>query len=693
MARKKEPEQPEKKVLTDKEWAGLAQAALTANEQVQEAHGAVNTYTYVPMNVGSMGGFRDGHGAQAKIHRFMRESDQAYRQIGIIRNVVDIMTDFAAEGLDVVHPVPSQERFFRKWAERVNIQKITKEILQGMFKWGNVGVFRFWGKIRPRTKREMMAKAKELFTQGKDREAVTAFLRESKLKPGRIPVRYTCLPPFNIRIYGSILFPERVYFYKISQLDKEKLLDPERNASDMEKRLMKEMPDVRNAKFMDSGLIELPNENFEMFHYKKDCARLWADPMILPIMEDLRFKQVLRRMDISVAESIINPITLFKLGKTPEGFPPSKEMFQNLASLLKKPVMTKTLIWNDLIEIDQKTVDAREVLTQEKYAQINDDILAGLGVSQVLINGGTGGGSRSFGAAFLSVRTLLERLEDSRTEILTFLNKEFAAVAKAMGFKKRPTVIWNKMNLRDEAAEKRIVIELLDRKLISAESAMSVLGFEQEIELQRKAREAKQSSKTGVVHSVGPFEQQVQVQKTVQEIEDDDENSFVQKEQPNKDGPAPGPGRPPDEGDEDSRKQKVKRDTKPQGMGTVDPELVERADKNRIVIENVLKPLYLKSLNKKNLRQLTNAEKKIYDKMVFIMLSHTKSNQTVTEQWVESKAQELAEGPAKLDRCVSRVTTQLVSEYRNKNGKAPSAKKRRELESRAWAICRKQLNV
>lgn len=45
--------------------------------------------------------------------------------------------------------------------------------------------------------------------------------------------------------------------------------------------------------------------------------------------------------------------------------------------------------------------------------------------------------------------------------------------------------------------------------------------------------------------------------------------------------------------------------------------------------------------------------------------------------------------PAKLDRCVVQVKKSFIDKYVKKNGKQPSAKKKKEFTSRAFAVCTK----
>lgn len=726
MAKEKEPTKAE---IMD----SVAQAALSANKEIQE--GALGGFIkgaetpspgshYLAGSPFAGGGSAFADSNQAKVTAIMREADKAYREVGIVRNVVDIMTDFTAAGLNVHHPIAAQERFYRAWLNKVQMEEVAKLALRGMYKWANVGIWRFWGKIRPKTKREMMAKAKELFEQGKDKEGVRAFFREDDtVKAGRIPIRYSCIPPFHVKIVGSLLFDTRTYFYSIPDEDRARILNPDRNCTDLEKRLLSELPDSTRMMIQKESMLPLPAECFTMLHYKRDCSRLWADPIILPIMNDLRYKQVLRRLDISVAESIINPITIFKLGKTVDGFAPTQQQFENLATLLKTPVATKTLVWSDLIEVEQHIVDAKEVFTTEKYKEVDSDILAGLGVSQVLISGGAGGGANSFGNAFLSVRTLLERLEDGRQEFMKFLSAELNYVRLAMGWKLAPVITWDQMNLRDEAAEKRVIIELVDRKIISAESALDALGYDSTVEMARKVREQKAAEKAGVPISVGPFEENTRVQQgkdparlgidvqhkqldqdkelTKEQMKHDvkrtKEEMVIKRKQvsikKNSTGPRAGPGRPGGRGDPSSRKQKKSRDTKPKGMGSYiyDPELISMALMCRAAVEEYLKPRYLESVAKANLRQLTKGEKLTYEQLVRAVWAYSSPfGSLVSEEWVAEMADQVACGSQPDEdadgNTVYSIYEILVAGYKEKNLMAPDQTAQVDLFARAMIL-------
>jgi hypothetical protein len=302
---------------------------------------------------------------------------------------------------------------------------------------------------------------------------------------------------------------------------------------------------------------------------------------------------------------------------------------------------------------------------------------------------------------------------------MKFLNQELDYVRRAMGWKRAPVVTWDQMNLRDEAARERIMIELRDRKIISNETLLDMLGMDNDIEMNRKKREDKFAKRSGVTQSVGPFEEQVRVQKDEdparlgidmqeKQLESQEKMSEKQmehneklkdkdiqvKKQQNQNTSAPksGPGRPSNKGDKDSRKQKVKRDTKPKGMGhLIEQDLIDVALNSRAVIDHYLKPRYLEAVGKDNLRQLTKDEKNTYNKMVESIWAFTypHSEKPVTQEFVAEMADQIACGavcPTETDLEVFSIYGELVGEYREENHKFPTEAKSRELFAKALVL-------
>ena len=82
--------------------------------------------------------FRPGESVSNRQKRLMRMCMQAYDRVGIIRNVIDLMSDFASQGLVLVHPNKTIEKFYRKWFENINGIDRSERFLNYLYRCGNV---------------------------------------------------------------------------------------------------------------------------------------------------------------------------------------------------------------------------------------------------------------------------------------------------------------------------------------------------------------------------------------------------------------------------------------------------------------------------------------------------------------------------------------------------------------------------
>lgn len=57
----------------------------------------------------------------------MKMCMEAYDRVGIIRNVIDLMSDFASKGVMIVHPNKRIEKFYRKWFEKLVVRRDQKD--------------------------------------------------------------------------------------------------------------------------------------------------------------------------------------------------------------------------------------------------------------------------------------------------------------------------------------------------------------------------------------------------------------------------------------------------------------------------------------------------------------------------------------------------------------------------------------
>jgi len=452
-------------------------------------------------------------------------------------------------------------------------------------------------------------------------------------------------------------------------------------------------------KLRKGRVVELDQGKLWTLHYMKDDHEDWADPMIWPVINDVIYKNKLRAMDMSVCDSVINAITVFKIGNLKEGYVAPPEHYDKLSELLRTPSAAMTMVWNDALEIESNYPPVDKILGVQKYESVDRDILAGLGISEVIVNGRGG----NYSSSFLSVRTLLERLEEGRREVEKWLNKQLRMVAAIMGHRDVPTVKFGQMSLRDEQAEKQLILGLLDRNVISIEAVHEMFGFNFEVERERlkNEKEIEESEEIFVKH--GPFvdpmtdaheaekmeEQQEQMdkdrkpQRENMEVERKNRESEMkfkmqtekQKPQMMKKKQIQNPnGRPPGIRTPHSKK----RNTKPKGMAFIDARILAEKRYNEIEQYLVSKLVELRGVPYK--KALTANDRSTVENLVFAAFSGCSIESPVTPSFIERALKE---------KLVDTTVISLVSEYTEtflrRMNREPSSDERREIKIAAKA--------
>jgi len=147
-----------------------------------------------------------------------------------------------------------------------------------------------------------------------------------------------------------------------------------------------------------------------------------------------------------------------------------------------------TLFFNHTLQVRFHKPEGIETLNQEKYKQVNDDILMGLGITRVLLDGQ----GSNFSTAWVSILALLTRLERARHQVKRWLESEYEKIADDNGFFTYPTVRFDKLSLREDAYVKNVILALYDRGLLSAETVLTDTGYKVDVEAERKKDEKKE---------------------------------------------------------------------------------------------------------------------------------------------------------------------------------------------------------
>ena len=595
--------------------------------------------------------FRPDEAVPREVKLVIRKAEDIYQRVGLVKNVIDLMGDFASQGIRLVHKNKRIERFYRQWFKKIKGKDRSERFLNNLYKTGNIVINRQTGKLSVKV-------ADKLYQAVAAPDLQINETMNTPVEKREIPWKYTFVDPFFVEVAAGPLasFVQDKAYQLILPAQLRKLVNAPK--TDAEKVVVAELP----SQILEAAKSRLPypldpNKTL-VFHYKKDDWQAWAYPMIYSIMDDITVIEKLKLADMAALDGAISNIRIFKLGSLEHKIAPTKAATAKLASILGNNVGggTMDLVWGPDIELLESKTNVHQFLGEGKYIPHLNSVYAGLGIPPTL----TG----TFGAAgttnnFISLKTLTQRLQYGRDVLVEFWDREIELVQKAMGFKYAAKIEFDRMDLSNEDVEKSLLVQLADRNLISDELLQTRFGFDPDMEKSRLNKENRDRKTARMVNKAGPWYDPVP-ENSLKKIalqtgvvapsqvgleldkKKGGEKSALDMKQPSvpvpstklaKDSPeslpgVPGQGRPKNSKDSEKRKTKV---FKPQ----TGAKLLLWASDAQDKISQIVNPILLEFYNKKNLRSLSNEETKELDliktKILFTLdpLSVVNENDTV----------------------------------------------------------------
>ena len=584
--------------------------------------------------------------------RMIRDCVQAYKNVGLIRNVIDLMGDFACQGVSLVHRDKSAESFFQQWFKQVNGKERSERFLNNLYRSGQVICYESYADVNDTLKTYMKSLASDIKVEVPD------------YTKNRIPFAYTFFNPLSLDVKSDgNLYLNVTGKAKIgggfSTFD-----SPNQRTANMPKTVFDKLPKtLRDQINNNKGQVLLEEDRLNVFHYKKDDWEQWADPMIHAIIDDVAMLEKMKLADMSALDGAISNIRLWTLGDFEHKILPTKEGIDRLRNILANNSGggTMELVWGPELKFTESNTQVHKFLGSEKYDSVWNAIYAGLGVPPTLTGmSGNGGG---FTNNFISLKTLVERLQYGRDLLVQFWQKQVEKVRRAMGFRYAPEIVFDQMSLSDEAAEKNLLIQLADRNIISDETLLERFKETPKVERVRLRREIEAREGDGMPDKAGPFHnanhrQDLEKMEKQKEFDDDtmhkqtkeekDKLKFQYENEPVRPTSSPGGkkkkastsrpakprttgrpnGRPKNSRDSAPRKQRIAKPKSTPGVAN----LIRWSDTAWDKVSDVLTSAYLGSSNKKTVRQLTKAQVKNLENLKVEVFTNLEPMSEVTEK-------------------------------------------------------------
>ena len=652
--------------------------------------------------------FRPNERVPSKPKEIIAFARKSYRQIGLIRNAIDLMGDFACQGIRLVHPNKRIERFYNDWFTRVAGKAVSERFCNLLFREANVPIRMKTAKINKSKRLEMQKTVAEI--------DMKATLKNDSFRKGELPWQYVFLDPLLLDVVGgplASLSGKFNYRMDIPSSLKRELVKIRQTGAGVERDLIDSIPDELLDPSNNKGILLPPDKTF-VYHYKKDDWQVWADPMTYACFDDLILYQKLKLADKAALDGAVNKIRVWKLGSLDHKLAPTAAAASALGDILGANTGggTMDIVWGPDIELIETGTDVQRFLGDEKYRPTLMSIYSCLGIPPTLT--GTFGASGTTNN-FISLKTLTERLNYVRSVLLSFWNEQIQIVQKSMGFRFGAQVEFDFMHLEDPSTMAQLLINLADRNIVSDEFVQRNIKAKPEIEQKRILNETKQRDRGAMQEKVSPYHavdkeyglEKIALQTGVatpsevgldlnerkdgespalemrtkkREEKKDDTPKQQELPFPEENDNTGVPGRPKNSNDTEQRK--------PRGFKPALKASIELwAKKTQEKISKTVNPALLAQFDKKNMRSLSSEEFEQAEKIKFEILCNLDYKSDLTDELIFASIKKPEHG-----MCIHNECDQWITEASEDFGRRLSIEEIRSIRASYYCYLKLEKN-
>ncbi len=545
--------------------------------------------------------FRPDEQVPKKAKAIIKMCMDAYDKVGIVRNIIDLMGDFGCQGINIVHENKSVEKFYQQWFKKIDGKERSERFLNNLYRTGNVFIYKSYANISDDITKYIKSLAQDIVVE------------TPQIEQNVIPWRYNFFNPLTIDMKDGVvsLFIGKQNY----QLSSNTFFDNFKDGTIPIKVLETLPTNVKEAIKRQDRKIDLDPEKLSVCYYKKDDWQQWAHPLVYAILDDIIMLEKMKLADLAALDGAISNIRLWTLGSFEHKVLPTKEGINKLRNILASNTGggTMELVYGPELKFTESNSQVYKFLGSEKYQSVLNSIYAGLGVPPTLT--GIAGQSGGFTNNFISLKTLVERLQYGRDQLTKFWEKEIEDVRKAMGFRKPAHIVYDQMSLSDEASEKNLLIQLADRDIISHETVLERFKEVPTVEKVRLQREGKARDEEKMPPKASPFHNanhQLDMEKMQKQGDINKKLQEVKIKSPAQSNPTPAQenGRPQNKLDEGPRKKRVDTPKSTPGVAELFVWATSAFDYTSVLIDG-----YLSNKGKANMRQLTKAEAQEFEEL------------------------------------------------------------------------------
>jgi hypothetical protein len=430
--------------------------------------------------------FKYSHSLQNKSGLNIRDAvilcQKAYYNFSSFRNVIDLMTEFSSSKIYFTGGNKKARDFLDALFKKINIDNFVDKFFREYYRSGNVFIYRFDYKVN----QSDISKITQVF--GSESLAAAAL---------ELPSKYMILNPADIQYGGNISFVGGNYYKILTDYELQRLRNP---TTDEDREVLKSLNEKNRLNLQKKVLsgagayitIPLDTEQVSAVFYKKQDYEPFSVPMGFPVLEDINWKQEMKKMDMALTRTTQQAVLLITMGSELKSgaLNINQKNIEAMQTLFQNQSVGKVLVSDFTTKAQFIIPDIAGILDPKKYEVVNTDIREGL--NNILI------GDEKFSSTSIKTNIFFQRLEQGRQAFLNdFLIPEVKRLCKNLGFKNFPTPHFQEIDIRDASVWNRVAAQLVQLGVLTPEEGLQAIETgrlpdpEESLESQKKFKAFK----------------------------------------------------------------------------------------------------------------------------------------------------------------------------------------------------------
>jgi hypothetical protein len=423
---------------------------------------------------------------QASPEKLYDTAINTYHSQGQVGTAIDTLTNFAAKGFKNDIDDPAIKLFYDTWTREIGFEETVEKIFFDFFRVGLVRTLKIAGKFEPKLKPEDFDKTVQnvakasMFSTTSDLQSLQARTEWGAAKKiwskSFVPLKYTILDPRLIVIQGPLLFDQTETLLKPEAFKElRKMLKNVSKLTKEQRSFVNSLPKELKEQVAKNKPVKLPPELVGKCDYRRQDYERYPKPKLARALDDIRYKEELKKADFSTLDGITNYILKVTIGNDEHPVTDQSQL-EAIAQLFDTSSKSFDIVWNHTLDVEKITFpEIDNILGQGKFEQVNDDLSQALGVTRALIDGEVAGNAKAIEAA---TKAFAEEINYARRVVTRWIDNEYEEVALAMGFDRYPKVRFDENTLKDEIMLMSVIQGMIDRRIISYETGIEKLGFD-----------------------------------------------------------------------------------------------------------------------------------------------------------------------------------------------------------------------